>query len=93
MCCHFLFSRLASVQEFNPLLACNAARVPYFLDTMRSVLCCGDSLQSIRILDVGCGGGLVTEKIAQSSCAHVTGMWRRRKRAASRLLEEERKRF
>jgi hypothetical protein len=55
-----------------PLQLANKARVPYFLRTLREQLQ-SETLEGKRILDIGCGGGLVTEAIAKQTQAQVIG--------------------
>jgi 2-polyprenyl-3-methyl-5-hydroxy-6-metoxy-1,4-benzoquinol methylase len=59
----------------------NAARVPFFLQTLSQHFNKGDhsnynSLENKKILDIGCGGGLVTEELAKYTKAKVIGMYR-----------------
>ena len=65
------------LQENNPLLFANAARVPFFLQTLSQHFSKGhgESLEDKKILDIGCGGGLVTEEIAKHTKAKVIGMY------------------
>lgn len=49
---------LASLQLLNP------ARVPYFHAAWRDQLRCEPSSGARRFLDIGCGGGIVTEELA-----------------------------
>ncbi|UZJ56797.1 hypothetical protein CBS101457_006117 [Exobasidium rhododendri] len=56
-----------------PLQLANQARVPYFLRTLQEQLH-SDTLEGVRVLDIGCGGGLVTEAIATQSQAQVVGL-------------------
>eukprot|EP00303_Exanthemachrysis_gayraliae_P001415 CAMPEP_0206014270 /NCGR_PEP_ID=MMETSP1464-20131121/17995_1 /ASSEMBLY_ACC=CAM_ASM_001124 /TAXON_ID=119497 /ORGANISM="Exanthemachrysis gayraliae, Strain RCC1523" /LENGTH=296 /DNA_ID=CAMNT_0053388015 /DNA_START=1 /DNA_END=891 /DNA_ORIENTATION=+ len=50
--------QLASLQLLNP------ARVPFFLRAFRAQLRTG--AEAPRLLDIGCGGGLVTEELARA---------------------------
>ena len=65
------FSRLWH-HPAHPLSDMNAARVPYFLAKLRANL--DSPWSSKRILDVGCGGGIMTERIAQDGGFEVTGI-------------------
>jgi len=60
-------------QPDYPLQLANRARVPFFLETLQRELQ-SKSLEGKRILDIGCGGGLVTEAIAKNSRSQVIGM-------------------
>ena len=67
-------------QENDPLMFANAARVPFFLKTLSQHFSKekgknGDSLDEKKILDIGCGGGLVTEEIAKHTKAKVIGAY------------------
>lgn len=68
-------------QENNPLMFANAARVPFFLNTLSQHFSKekgkdDDPLADKKILDIGCGGGLVTEEIAKHTKAKVIGTYR-----------------
>ncbi|PWN33666.1 S-adenosyl-L-methionine-dependent methyltransferase, partial [Meira miltonrushii] len=63
----------------NPLMFANAARVPFFLKKLSQHFSKGkgkdsESLDDVKILDIGCGGGLVTEEIAKHTKAKVIGI-------------------
>jgi len=49
----------------------NPWRVPYFADKLKKHF--GSNLSKIRLLDLGCGGGLLSEEFAQLNC-QVTGI-------------------
>lgn len=49
----------------------NPWRVPYFADALRERF--GADLSGVRVLDVGCGGGVLTEEFARLGC-QVTGI-------------------
>ncbi len=49
----------------------NPWRVPYFADKLKE--CFGNDLSSIRLLDIGCGGGVLAEEFARLNC-QVTGV-------------------
>ncbi len=59
--------------EFLHLLKAmvNPWRVPYFRDVL--VKCHGDNMSHIRLLDIGCGGGVLAEEFASMGC-RVTGI-------------------
>jgi len=49
----------------------NPWRVPYFADTLRQTF--GTNLSQVRLLDIGCGGGVLAEEFARLGC-QVTGI-------------------
>jgi len=49
----------------------NPWRVPYFEDALRERF--GTDLNSVRLLDIGCGGGVLAEEFARLGC-QVTGI-------------------
>jgi len=49
----------------------NPWRAPYFADVMRERF--GADLSRIRLLDIGCGGGVLAEEFAKLGC-RVTGI-------------------
>ncbi len=49
----------------------NPWRVPYFADALRERF--GADLSHVRLLDIGCGGGVLAEEFAKISC-QVTGI-------------------
>ncbi|MGB7875018.1 MAG: bifunctional 2-polyprenyl-6-hydroxyphenol methylase/3-demethylubiquinol 3-O-methyltransferase UbiG [Anaerolineales bacterium] len=49
----------------------NPWRVPYFADALREGF--GPDLSHVRLLDIGCGGGVLTEEFARLGC-QVTGI-------------------
>ncbi|XP_072525007.1 ubiquinone biosynthesis O-methyltransferase, mitochondrial [Salminus brasiliensis] len=54
--------------EFGALHAMNELRVPFIRDNLlnvHSVLQMGSPLSGLRVLDIGCGGGLLTEPLAR----------------------------
>jgi 2-polyprenyl-6-hydroxyphenyl methylase/3-demethylubiquinone-9 3-methyltransferase len=74
------FNRLSatwwnSTGPMRPLHVVNALRLGYVLDRIESHfgLSRGASLAGLRILDVGCGGGLLSEPLARLG-AHVVGI-------------------
>lgn len=60
-------------KEFLNLLKVmvNPWRVPYFKNVL--VQCCGHDLGQVRLLDIGCGGGVLAEEFALLGC-QVTGI-------------------
>ena len=49
----------------------NPWRVPYFADALKERF--GDDLSHVRLLDIGCGGGVLAEEFAKLGC-QVTGI-------------------
>ena len=54
----------------NPLIAMNPVRIQYILHTIESTINKGNTqkkqiLNNVRILDVGCGGGLLSESLSR----------------------------
>jgi 2-polyprenyl-6-hydroxyphenyl methylase / 3-demethylubiquinone-9 3-methyltransferase len=49
----------------------NPWRVPYFKSAL--IKHCGEDLRQVRLLDIGCGGGVLTEEFAMLGC-RVTGI-------------------
>lgn len=69
-----IYTELDWWHAYNPLYMANAARVPFFLDQIRRHYEMKDGLTDIKILDVGCGGGLVTEAMASRCNASIVGL-------------------
>jgi 2-polyprenyl-3-methyl-5-hydroxy-6-metoxy-1,4-benzoquinol methylase len=65
-------STVHAYQPDNPLQLANRARVPFFIKTLQEQLHSA-TLEGKRVLDVGCGGGIVTEAIAKHTQAQVVG--------------------
>lgn len=59
--------------KFKPLHKFNPIRIAYIKDKLTHHFAAKDSLQGIEILDVGCGGGLMCEPLAQMG-AQMTGI-------------------
>ncbi|XP_032537280.1 ubiquinone biosynthesis O-methyltransferase, mitochondrial isoform X1 [Chiroxiphia lanceolata] len=62
--------------EYSALHSMNDIRVPFIRDTLLSMSCnyhLGNPLSGVKILDVGCGGGLLSEPLARLG-ASVTGI-------------------
>ena len=49
----------------------NPWRVPYFMDVLETLY--GRDLSQVHLLDIGCGGGVLTEEFASMGC-QVTGI-------------------
>ena len=49
----------------------NPWRVPYFTDVIKDIF--QEGLSSLHVLDIGCGGGLLTEEYSRLGC-RVTGI-------------------
>src|SRR5438094_8960113 len=52
-------------RQFRPLLAMNELRVPFIRDTFKPSADASKPLKGIRLLEIGCGAGLLSEPLAR----------------------------
>lgn len=59
--------------KFKTLHAFNKVRVPYIIKCINGYFNLNNNFNTLNILDIGCGGGLITEELAKLN-ANVTGI-------------------
>ncbi|MEN2497548.1 MAG: Hexaprenyldihydroxybenzoate methyltransferase, mitochondrial, variant 3 [Marteilia pararefringens] len=68
------FSRSENVERDLPLVAMNEIRVPEIRNIAKKVVASGKKEEDVKILDYGCGTGILTECIANIGSWDVTGI-------------------